>query len=115
MCRLINHNSFHLPPKLKSMNLKDNYKVARFGFEKVKLACHTGLRKMRLKSNFMFVFILSFLLCAAIPSVSQDAAGTATGTVKDLGIDTVAASKDSTMNAVVSAVNTIGNADGHNK
>jgi Amt family ammonium transporter len=54
------------------------------------------------------VFIPSF-------SFAQDPSGAATGTIKDLGIDTLAASKDSTMNAVVSAVNTIGNADGHNK
>ena len=32
-----------------------------------------------------------------------------------MGIDTVAATKDTTLNKVVSAVNTIGNADGHNK
>ena len=84
------------------MNLKGNHRVARFGFKK-------------LKSNFIFLFVFSLLLCAAIPSFSQDPAGTATGTIKDLGIDTVAASNDSTLNAVVAAVNTIGNADGHNK
>jgi len=57
------------------------------------------------------------LLLLFLPSLSfgQDPTGAATGTVKDLGIDTVAASKDTTLNKVVATVNTIGNADGHNK
>jgi Amt family ammonium transporter len=72
-----------------------------------------GLKKLR--SNFIFLFALSLLLCTAMPSFSQDPSGTSTGTIKDLGIDTLPASKDTTLNAVVTTVNTIGNADGHNK
>ncbi|MEP6747178.1 MAG: ammonium transporter [Bacteroidota bacterium] len=57
------------------------------------------------------------ILIVALPlfSMAQDPTGAATGTIKDLGIDTVAATKDTTLNKVVSAVNVIGNADGHNK
>ncbi|HEV2353107.1 MAG TPA: ammonium transporter, partial [Puia sp.] len=39
----------------------------------------------------------------------------ATGTIKDLGTDTIAATKDTSLNKVITTVNTIGNADGHNK
>jgi len=61
--------------------------------------------------------VLGIALIMLIPSFSyaQDPTGAATGTMKDLGIDTVAATKDTAMNKVVAAVNTIGAADGHNK
>ena len=59
--------------------------------------------------------MIILLLAGSIPSMAQDPSGTATGTIKDLGIDTVAATKDTTVNTVVTAVNTIGNASGHNK
>jgi len=60
---------------------------------------------------------LLLLLILALPlfTMAQDPTGATTGTIKDLGIDTVAATKDSSLNKVVAAVNTIGNADGHNK
>jgi ammonium transporter, Amt family len=60
---------------------------------------------------------LLVITLASLPvaSFAQDPTGAATGTMKDLGIDTVAASHDSTLNKVVAAVNTIGAADGHNK
>ncbi len=72
------------------------------------------------KKNLRFLMpaIMMFLLIVTAIPVSmyaQDAAGTATGTMKDLGIDTLAASKDTALNKVVTAVNVIGNADGHNK
>ncbi|WP_431214573.1 ammonium transporter [Puia sp. P3] len=47
--------------------------------------------------------------------MAQDPTGAQTGTIKDLGTDTLAATKDSALNKVISTVNTIGNADGHNK
>ena len=47
--------------------------------------------------------------------MAQDPTGAGTGTIKDLGIDTLAAPKDSALAKVVSTVNTIGNNSGHNK
>ena len=55
------------------------------------------------------------LLLMPVCSFAQDPTGATTGTMKDLAIDTVAATHDTTLNKVVAAVNTIGNADGHNK
>ncbi len=74
----------------------------------------------KLNSKLAFLPVITMMLLFLITTISgfaqaPDPAGTVTGTIKDLGIDTVAATKDSTINAVVSAVNTIGNADGHNK
>src|SRR5258707_1780765 len=68
-------------------------------------------------SRFFFAVLLGLSLAMLVPSSSfaQDPAGTATGTIKDLGTDTVAITKDTTLNKVITAVNTIGNADGHNK
>jgi len=83
------------------MNSKKDKKAAMPSFENI-------------RSKLVPLLALTLLLFTT-PSFSQDPSGTATGTIKDLGIDTVAASTDTTMNAVVSAVNTIGNADGHNK
>lgn len=70
-------------------------------------------RKSVVKSLFLVV------LCAAVfatPIFAQDPNGAATGTIKDLGIDSVkATSSDSAVNKMVAAINTIGSADGHNK
>ncbi|QEC67577.1 ammonium transporter [Panacibacter ginsenosidivorans] len=60
------------------------------------------------------LILLLFLSCS-ISSFAQDASGANTGTIKDLGMDSVAATSDTTLNKVVDAVNTIANADGHNK
>jgi Amt family ammonium transporter len=84
------------------MNLKGNLKASMFGFK-------------TLKQGFIILLVLSCATFVSLSSSAQDPNGSATGTIKDLGIDTVAAPKDSTMNALVTAVNTIGNADGHNK
>ena len=94
------------------MNLKINPHISSFGFAP-KPRNQNELRKT--KSVLVSLLIFSLLFLATTPCSAQDPAGTLTGTIKDLGIDTVAASKDSTMNSVISAVNTIGNADGHNK
>jgi Amt family ammonium transporter len=70
------------------------------------------------KRYFLFSAVaLGLLLTIATPlaSIAQDPAGTQTGTIKDLGVDTLAAVKDTALNKVVTTVNTIGNADGHNK
>jgi Amt family ammonium transporter len=71
------------------------------------------------KSRSYKWFLMSGLafLALLLPSLifAQDPAGTATGTIKDLGLDTLAASKDTVINKIVSTVNSIGNADGHNK
>jgi Amt family ammonium transporter len=74
-------------------------------------------QKFRIHSCFLLVAVLGMLLTILIPSVSkaQDATGAQTGTIKDLGIDTLAATKDTALNKVIAAVNTIGAADGHNK
>src|SRR5258708_5476596 len=68
-------------------------------------------------SRFFFAVLLGLSLAMLVPSSSfaQDPAGTATGTIKDLGTDTVAITKDTTLNKVIAVVNTIGNADGHSK
>jgi Amt family ammonium transporter len=55
------------------------------------------------------------MLVLPLFSMAQDPTGANTGTIKDLGIDTLAATQDTVLNKVVSAVNTIGNADGHSK
>jgi len=61
--------------------------------------------------------ILGIVLVLLTPTFTfaQDATGANTGTIKDLAIDTLAATKDTAMNKVIAAVNTIGAADGHNK
>ena len=56
-----------------------------------------------------------FCLFMFVPAMAQDPTGSATGTIKDLGIDTLAAPKDSALSKVVATVNTIGNNSGHNK
>ena len=66
-------------------------------------------------SAFVMLVVCAIAMCTPAVSLAQDPNGSATGTIKDLGIDTVAATKDTTLNTVVKAVNVIGNADGHNK
>ncbi len=60
---------------------------------------------------------LAIFLCLfmVVPVMAQDPTGASTGTIKDLGIDTLAAPKDSALSKVVATVNTIGNNSGHNK
>jgi Amt family ammonium transporter len=71
----------------------------------------------KLRPFLFFAIMLLTTLVTLTPSHSfaQDPTGAATGTIKDLGIDTLAATKDSTLNKVTAAINTIGAADGHNK
>lgn len=63
------------------------------------------------------ITISAILLLFLMPifSFGQDASGVNTGTIKDLGIDTVATTSDTTLNKVVATVNTIGNSSGHNR
>lgn len=61
------------------------------------------------------IAVLLFLFLTPALSFGQDPSGVNTGTIKDLGIDTVATTSDTTLNNVVSTVNTIGNASGHNR
>src|SRR5882757_2429618 len=74
---------------------------------------------LRVRQQFYSLAVLLLVCIAAmsIPSASfaQDATGAQTGTAKDLGIDTIAATKDTALNKVTAVVNTIANADGHNK
>ncbi|HEX5112468.1 MAG TPA: ammonium transporter [Saprospiraceae bacterium] len=57
------------------------------------------------------------MLVTIVPAFSfaQDPSGANTGTIKDVGIDSVAAVSDTTVNKIVDAVNAIGNNSGHNK
>ncbi|HEY4288609.1 MAG TPA: ammonium transporter [Puia sp.] len=73
--------------------------------------------KFKIHSFFFAIVALGLLLITLAPlaSMAQDPTGAQTGTIKDLGTDTLAATKDSALNKVITAVNTIGNADGHNK
>jgi Amt family ammonium transporter len=64
---------------------------------------------------YTMAVVVTILMLSPIISIAQDASGTATGTIKDLGIDTLAATKDTALNKVISSVNAIGNADGHSK
>ncbi|HVZ25689.1 MAG TPA: hypothetical protein VG842_06535, partial [Sediminibacterium sp.] len=76
------------------------------------------VRNLKIRSRSALAALMMLLmLVTAVPmgAMAQDATGAVTGTIKDLGIDTVAATRDTTLNKVVSAVNVIGNADGHNK
>ena len=72
------------------------------------------LKKHRFAVYVTFSIAVLMLLLPFI-TMAQDPTGGATGTIKDLGIDTLAATKDTTLNKVVAVVNTIGNADGHSK
>lgn len=79
----------------------------------------TKAKKMRqISSKKIFLSLVAILIligATGVNSFGQDPTGANTGTIKDLGIDSLPPSSDSTVNAVVSAVNTIANADGHNK
>ncbi|MEP6846356.1 MAG: ammonium transporter [Panacibacter sp.] len=77
-----------------------------------------GLNFAKFKTAFKLFCrsaVLLILLTSSISTFAQDASGANTGTIKDLGMDSVAATSDTTLNKVVDAVNAIGNADGHNK
>ena len=75
------------------------------------------LRQKHAKAFKAAFVCLTILLCLfmVVPVMAQDPTGANTGTIKDLGIDTLAAPKDSALSKVVSTVNTIGNNSGHNK
>ncbi len=73
-----------------------------------------SFKKYKLSTYVIFSVTLLLLLLPFI-TMAQDPTGASTGTIKDLGIDTLAATKDTTLNKIVSAVNTIGAADGHSK
>jgi Amt family ammonium transporter len=96
------------------MNLKKNLKSVQPDPGKKMLAIQ-WLLAMKGKAGAILLIMLSSLLFSSSSVFGQDPSGANTGTIKDLGIDTIALSKDSTVNTVISAVNTIGNADGHNK
>src|SRR5258706_1356938 len=76
----------------------------------------------KLTTNRRRKFVLRFGLSAValfiiLPAITwaQGPSGAASGTIKDLGIDTLSRSSDTTLNKVIATVNTIGNADGHNR
>ncbi|HVU94928.1 MAG TPA: ammonium transporter [Puia sp.] len=73
--------------------------------------------KFNIPSCLLRAAALGMFLIFLIPSVSmaQDPAGTNTGSIKDLSIDTLAATKDTVLNKMLATVNTVGNASGHNK
>ena len=73
----------------------------------------TLLQKAR--SYLPYILTTVFLMVILILAFAQDPSGANTGTIKDIGLDTLAASKDTMVNKMVSTVNTIGNASGHNK
>jgi len=73
--------------------------------------------RIKTRMYALVMLVMVGITTIGIPAVSyaQDPSGVNTGTIKDLGIDTLAKSGDTTLNKVVAAVNTIGAADGHNK
>ncbi len=75
------------------------------------------LNRSNLSIRVFKLTTLALLLTAMVPlvSIAQDPTGAVTGTIKDLGIDTLAASKDTVLAKMSSSVNTIANATGHNK
>lgn len=75
------------------------------------------LRKIKHPSFSKYVIgtIALFLLLLPFITMAQDPTGASTGTIKDLGIDTLAATQDTALNKVISIVNTIGNSGGHSK
>ncbi len=74
-------------------------------------------KKNRYASIGKYAALTITLLLLLLPfiSMAQDPTGAATGTIKDLGIDTLAATQDTALNKVISTVNTIGNSGGHSK
>ncbi|MHA4808524.1 ammonium transporter [Flavitalea flava] len=76
------------------------------------------ISKLKLRPFLFFaimMMMMSLVMLTPSSTFAQDPTGAGTGTMKDLGIDTLAATKDTTLNKITAAVNTIGNADGHNK
>ena len=88
------------------------------------------LNKIRTSRRFTAAVMMALLLVMAVPfgSLAQDPTGAKTGTISDIDttmakvVDSVAKAKDTTLSQVGSSVNklaaavqTIGNADGHNK
>lgn len=73
--------------------------------------------RTKFRSCLFFAVLMGMFLTTLAPTLcyAQDPTGTATGTIKDLGTDTIAVTKDTSLNKVITTVNTIGNADGHNK
>ena len=66
-------------------------------------------------ASYVMAVVVTVLMLSPMLTMAQDATGANTGTIKDLGIDTLAATKDTALNKVVAVVNTIGAADGHSK
>src|SRR5436190_15340676 len=67
-----------------------------------------------------FVIYVTFgitvlMLLLPFVTMAQDPTGASTGTIKDLGIDTLAATKDTVLNKALATVNTIAATAGHNK
>ncbi|MEP6676575.1 MAG: ammonium transporter [Ferruginibacter sp.] len=75
----------------------------------------SGRSKKNKFTAYLVGSIVLILLLLPFLTMAQDPTGASTGTIKDLGVDTLAAVKDTTINKIVSTVNTIGNADGHSK
>ena len=69
----------------------------------------TILSKIKKHRFSVYVALGVTLLMLLLPflTMAQDPTGAATGTIKDLGIDTLAATKDTVLNKVISSVNTI--------
>jgi ammonium transporter, Amt family len=80
----------------------------------MKLLNFRNFRGNRVSAGIIFSITLILMLMPFI-TMAQDPTGSSTGTIKDLGIDTLAASTDTTINKIVTAVNAIGAADGHSK
>src|SRR5258708_30395464 len=74
-------------PKLKNMKVKAHIKVAAPGFAGLLFSCRRIIKKTTAKS--IFILTLFLLLCSSASSFAQDATGASTGTIKDLGIDSV--------------------------
>jgi len=66
-------------------------------------------------TTYAIVAITLLLMLLPFITMAQDPTGASTGTMKDIGLDTLAATKDSALNKVIATVNTIGAADGHSK
>ena len=75
----------------------------------------TGSFKKYKFSAYAIFSITLLLMLLPFFTMAQDPTGASTGTIKDLGIDTLAATSDTTLNKMVNAVNTIGNSGGHSK
>jgi ammonium transporter, Amt family len=77
----------------------------------------TFLHKIKKHRFAIYVATSVTLLLLLFPffTMAQDPTGASTGTIKDLGIDTLAATQDTVLNKVISTVNTIGNSGGHSK